>query len=1104
MRASNGALLGCILQGSAVLAAFAGPDPGVRFIENRHQWRTSILFKASIPQTEIILQADRLQFIVKKEVSRGNKSGAPPPAGAEGGPHRTTAIEAQLYEVSFLNARSDLRLESEDAAATSYNYFLGNDRSRWASRVRGFSTVVYRGVYCNIDFKIYSEGQRMKQDWIVSPHGNPEEIALSYAGMESIRLTEGKLAVEMKTGEVAELEPYAYQEIEGRRIAVPCSYRLEGTVLHFDLPRGYDPDHTLVIDPILIFSGYSGSTYDNWGNSATYDQHGNLYSGGMVTTDYYGSDFPATPGAYRTTFIGGEWDIGVLKYDSSGSNLLYASYIGGNGTESPQSLVVNNAGQLLIVGATSSTNFPVSNGSTFKGGTGVDPLGGTDYYGSDIFVLKMSEDGTALLNATYLGGTANDGLGFIAGDMLDPYFLQQSPLARNYGDQLRSDVITDKSDFVYLASSTLSSDFPNTTTSVPYHGGSHDAVVVKLTPDLSSVVWSSFLGGSGTDAAYSIKLDSTNGVFVAGGTTSADFEGMNGLNTSYQGNDDGWIAHLSPAGDQIIAATYMGTPAYDQTYFIDLNSAGEVYAFGQTQGAYPVHGNVYSNPNSGQFLHKLSADLKTTLFSTVIGSGIRSPDISPTAFLVSDCNTIYLSGWGGLINEQYENYGYGTVDRNYVGGNTLHLPVSANAYQKTTSGNNFYFMVLSNDASQFLYSTFLGGDISWTHVDGGTSRFDKKGIVYHAVCAGCGGNSDFPAVNVPPARQFNRSMNCNNAAFKFDLTLLKARIQTNSVQLNAPGFHSVCIPGSIVFQNESIGGQTFVWTFGDGTTITRPDTSLVVHQFTKPGTYTVKLKAIDAGTCLGKDSTTVMVTVTAPTGKVGGNQVICLGATTTLVASGGDTYRWTTNNSDFTSTDAQPSVMPTDTTLYFVTISEGGCVKKDTVKVSVVPGIDLQFKFSRVYDCLHSPSLVVTNQTAPGNDVFFDFGDGTTSDKNEEVHRFQKDSTYTVKLVGQKDFCTYNKNVVVPIYRILAPNVITPGASPNQNDTFVILYGDKPISTAGINVSLLVFDRWGKTVYQNNNYQGDWSAANLSAGVYYYEAIIQGETTCKNWLQVIK
>jgi len=1094
------------------ILTYAGPGPGIPFVENKNQWDKRIRYKASMPEAEIILLQDRIQYLVKREFNDTEKGmHHKAKMAAEGGHQHHANFETQLYEVNFINSSPAAWQEANGSNGTRYNYMLGNDRLKWGINAKGFSSVTYHELYCDIDLKVYSFGNKIKQDWIVRPNANPNNIRIEYKGVESITVKGENLSIETQVGEITELKPSAYQIIKGKRVIVPCVYQLNKNILTYKFPESYDSAYELIIDPILIFSAYSGSTFDNWGNTATYDDNGNVYSGGMVSNLNQGSGFPTTPGAYQTTYAGGNWDVAILKYDSSGSALLYATYLGGSSTETPQSLLVNKAGELLILGATGSSNFPVTNGSVFKGGIDVDPLGGVPYsQGSDLFVAKLSEDGTTLRAGTYIGGSKNDGLNFVSGRMntLVPGFVE-SPISRNYGDQLRGDIISDKDNFVYLASNTSSPDFPNVNagTEANFKGGTHDAVLVKLQPDLSQIVWSRMVGGSSTDAAYTIKLDNVGDVYAAGGTFSSDFESMNGLKTTFQGNGDGWIAHVSKDGSLIIDATYLGTTAYDQAYLIDLNEANEVYAFGQTQGAYPVVGNVYSNPNAGQFLHKLSSNLKTTIFSTVIGSGSRSPDISPTAFLVSDCNTIYLSGWGGAVNVTTINVGGQFVQRNYVGGNTIALPVSPDAYQSNSNGSDFYFMVLSGNASSFLYGSFLGGTTSGTHVDGGTSRFDKRGIVYQAVCAGCGGQSDFPAVNVPAQHQTNNSVNCNNAAFKFDLSSLKARIQTNSVKLTTPGITEVCFPNPFVFQNLSAGGQSFEWDLGDGTKLMKIDTSLVVHQFKSSGKYSVKLKAIAQGTCKGKDSTSMVINVYDGLGKVGNDEVMCFDAGTKLIATGGVSYQWKNKEGDFNSQEAQPVVNPKGNTEYYVTITDvNGCIKKDTIKIDVVPGIDLQFEVSKIYDCNSRPKVQVKNLTNPEEDTFLDFGDGTTSDFQQEIHEYQVDGIYSIKVVGKESFCIYEKETTLPFYDLRVPNVITPDQSLNWNDTFKIRYGDSGRTTAdaGIKVSLIIYNRWGKKLYENPDYLNDWSAEGLSAGIYYYEADIEKEGVCKGWVQVIR
>jgi PKD repeat protein len=468
---------------------------------------------------------------------------------------------------------------------------------------------------------------------------------------------------------------------------------------------------------------------------------------------------------------------------------------------------------------------------------------------------------------------------------------------------------------------------------------------------------------------------------------------------------------------------------------------------------------------------------------------------------VNDCNNLYATGWGGKLNQA----------EGYWNNNTVGMPITANAFQSTTHGSDFYFIVLTDDAKQLLYATYMGGALSRTHVDGGTSRFDKKGVVYHAVCSGCAAlneifntpSSDFPTTANAHSR-FNLSPNCNNAAFKFDLSSLRALIQTNSLSLSTPGYRKVCLPDQIVFQNRSAGGQVFDWNLGDGTLIEKADTSMIIHQYATAGTYTIKLKAIDASTCIGKDSMFTTIDVWMPEAQVGADEVICYGSPVRLQASGGSAYEWRSEDGSFSSQEAQPLVSPDDTTRYFVTVTdEHECAKEDTVRVSVVPGINLQFNTAKIYDCFSRPSLQVENLTDPKEEVFFDFGDGSTSDHVKDVHQFQKDGNYPVRLVGKKDFCVYDKKVDLAMIELKIPNVITPG-TPLQNDTFVIEYGGRPISESALRVSLVIYNRWGGKVYENNNYQDDWSGANGDAGIYYYEAEVEGETTCKGWVQVIK
>ena len=306
------------------------------------------------------------------------------------------------------------------------------------------------------------------------------------------------------------------------------------------------------------------------------------------------------------------------------------------------------------------------------------------------------------------------------------------------------DIISDSGGNIFVSTVTSSADFPVVNGfDLSYNGGSTDALIMKLTNDLSQVLWASFLGGSQVDASHTIQVDKNGDLFIGGGTTSLDFPTLAGAyQTTHAGNADGWISKMAGDGSSILNSTFTGTALFNQVYFLDLDQQENVYVYGQTEGAFPVTANVYKTANSGQFLQKFDNSLSALIFSTVFGSGIGIPNISPTAFLVNDCNNIYLSGWGGIVNSA----------EGFWPSNTNGMAVTADAFQSTTSGSDFYLMVLSGDATQLLYATYLGGTTSRTHLDGGTCRFDKSGVVYHAVCAGCAafnGNGNRPSSDFP-------------------------------------------------------------------------------------------------------------------------------------------------------------------------------------------------------------------------------------------------------------------------------------------------------------------------------------------------------------------
>ncbi len=885
--------------------------PKIIFEENKNQWPEQVKFQADIRGGNLWLEKNTFTYLFMGEADFHNHSR---------NPDDTITVKYHSFKVNFQNSNPDVELSGNNLLSWHKNYYRGNDPKKWAEKVKLYTQVYYKDLYENIDMQIYNSEQNLKYDLIVYPGGNIKNIRFNYNGPDKMHLEYGHLYITTSVGTIIEQKPYSYQEINGVKTEIPCSYILQKNILSFAVGN-YDASLPLIIDPTLIASTYTGSTADNWGYTATYDLAGNIYTGGIAAANGY----PTTVGAFQTTFGGGgtggnnyPFDISLTKFNSTGTALLFSTYYGGSNNEQPHSLMVNSNNELYVVGRTYSTNFPTTGGAYDVSANG----------GSDIIVGRFNSTG-ALLSSTYVGGTGDDCVNVSAS------WTTYSSIKYNYADDGRSEIILDNNSDVYVAACTRSTNFP--TTAGAYDaalGGAQDGVVFKLNSTLTTLVFSTYLGGANIDAAYGLKLDNSNNIYITGGTNSTDFPTTAGVlyPTAPGGTADGFIAVLNNAGTSLLRSTYLGTNQYDQTYLIEIDASGNLYVFGQTRGAYPVTAGVYSNPNSSQFIHKVSGLLNSTVFSTVIGTGSLNPNISPTAFLVDSCQSIYIAGWGRVAS-------FGHPNPNTVIG----MPITANAYQPTSvNGGNFYFAVLTPNAKSLWYATFFGEQSSTArdHVDGGTSRFDKRAFIYQSVCASCGGTQGFPtyppATATPPAySNTNNSTNCNNAVVKMDV-----QVQPLAVA-NANGPTSGCVPLTISFNNNGSSATNYIWDFGDGSPInTNPSPS---HTYTAVGTYTLTLYAVDSiGICGFTDTDTLIIFVGAqPILATSATNILCNGGvgTATVIATGGLnplTYNWNP------SSQTTPAATGLTQGTYTVIVTDAlGCSSTSSVTITQPPPLVL-------------------------------------------------------------------------------------------------------------------------------------------------------------------
>lgn len=762
------------------------------WVENKGQWNEEILFRCRQHALDLQLGKNflRYYFFDTEQLDRLHQHG---PVKAKPLP-KDTALNVYALSYQFLNT-SLVQPKIETPKKHYYNFYLGNNPAHWAQKVRASNKVSLVNLYPGIELKILSPNNELKYEFWLEPNADLKQIKYEIQGATSVYTEYGDLFIETPKGTIKEQKPYAYQIIEKKRVEVEVNFKVEANIIRFE-SKDVNSRYPLVIDPSIVFLTYSGSTQDNFGCSATPGENGTLYAAGITTGDPSSAGkYPATANAFQLNYAGGgiaegeglglfPCDITFSKYSSDGKTLLYATYLGGSNNEVPHSMIVDNQDNLILMGNTYSPNFPTSANAFDNSHNGRH----------DIILSKFTKDGV-LVGSTYVGGSGNDGINT---NNVTQYF---------FADSYRGDVITDSIGNVYVASFTQSADFPATAGCIQnLLDGAQDGAIFKMNPSLSNMIWSTYLGGNGVDAFYSIDLDDDQNIFLSGGTNSTDIKGTNGAFSPafIGGSADGLIMEIDNNGQNIIRATYFGTEEYDQIISLERDKDNLIYVVGQSKGKIPVSSGVYNNPNAHQFIACLNSDLKTKVWSTVFGSGRNQIDLTINAFLVDECKRIYVSSWGGITATKTDN----------TASSTIGIPTTPDAFQKSTDGSDFYLLLLNKNASDLLYATFIGGDNpnnSGDHVDGGTSRFDKRGVVYQSMCASCPNNNvPFSDLKTTPGvyAPVNVSPRCSNAALKFDF-----RIENAGFEWSADTCASI-----FSFTNTTLNASNFYWTFPTGET----------------------------------------------------------------------------------------------------------------------------------------------------------------------------------------------------------------------------------------------------------------------------------------------
>ncbi|MBC6607076.1 PKD domain-containing protein [Hymenobacter sp. BT188] len=1111
-----------------ILTSFANAPAtsAFQFVANAGQWPSQVQFATAVPGGHLFLENSQFTYNLQ----------ALPAEYGHSAISTAKAVQGHAFRMRLVGAQLKPKTLGQERQSTYHNYFLGSDPKKWASKVPLFAVVRYEQVYAGVDMVWHSVDGQLKYDYEVAAGADPSQIRMRYEGLDKMELHDGQLQLHTQLGVQAEQAPVAYQVLaNGQRRPVACRFRLYDKEVRFELTEKYDTKLPLIIDPALVFSTYTTNSTFLSANSAAGDEYGNMYTAGY-TQD---STYPVTIGAYQSQQRG--QNMGISKLDPTGRTVLFATYLGGNSTEYPLDMTITAKNELIVLALSGSTNYPVTAttyDNTFNGG-------------QDYVISRLSADGSSLLASTYLGGSGYEG-GSLSSR---PATVTSTPT----GDVL---IGGNTNSLNFPVRNALQSTLKNSSTSGFQSG--NDGFVTCLNEALSTLQWSTYLGGTGEDQVHDIKVAPDGSIYVCGQTASADFSVGTGLNRTYRGGQlDGFLLHLSATGNNLLGGTFLGTVATDLARFIDFDADGQVLVAGATAGSYPVTDGAYTLQalnTEKVFIHCFNPALTSTIFSTQISTAISGSIVSSTlitAFNLDACNRIYFCAYGS----------------------TNSSPVTPDAF--SSAQRSIYLAVLSPGARRLEYGTYFGGPVNGgTHLHAAASNeITKQGVLYHIECTTTTSFTTTPGTYSP-----TKTISTNSgAAFKFNMLPTGASLPTLTAAL--PPVPTGCAPYTVQFSNAGSGAETYEWDFGDGSPLETSATP--AHRFERPGTYQVRLTVTRTGGCGPQRlTTTTTVSVSGPAAPLvaavaavpAGCAPYTVQFQNTSTSTGPVRYEWNFGDGSV-ETGIAPQhrfTMPGRYVVRLTAEQASPCGTQRSVSETIVvvdppaPALVADFQAPTAV-CVTTPVEFVS--TGVGAMRYqWNFGDGSPLETSEKpLHRFPRAGTYQVQLtVSLTNVCgnkqeTIRRSIVVQdppvlvervdsldcraqltldagiasnkyewstgettrsiivktagIYRV---NVTTNAPCPTtiaftiqpagERNIFNVITpnGDRRNDTfvlpseLGI-PELRIFNRWGQEVYQSAAYRNEWQAEGQPAGVYYYQVRQpQCALTLKGWVEVIR
>jgi hypothetical protein len=612
------------------------------FIENRGQLDARVAYYVQGRDTTLYFTADGMTLVqTERQREEGVSKGRLEKASlGRGMPQVHGPGSRWVVKLDFVGANPHPKIRAGDKLPAVVSYFKGC-QDKWRSGLSTYGSIIYSDLWPGIDLLYSGTADRLKYTLFVKPGSDPAEVRLAYRGVREIRSNRaGQLEVETPAGEFRDEKPYAYQEVEGRRVGVNVAYAVDrapaGERHGYGFALGsYDHSKPLVLDPaVLVYAGYIGGGGDDYGRGIAVDSSGNAYiTGETLSTD---ATFPVTVGP-DLTFNGSFSDAFVAKVNAAGTALVYCGYIGGSDDDLGTGIAVDSSGSAYVTGFTHSTEatFPVTVGPDLTSNGSVDA-----------FVAKVSASGTALVYCGYIGGS---------------------------GDDFSRGIAVDSSGNAYVTGFTESTEttFPVTVGPDLTINGLFDTFVAKVNAAGTALAYCGYIGGSNGGAGFGIAVDGSGSAYVTGWTTSYEstFPVTVGPDLTYNGGKDAFVAKVNAAGTALVYCGYIGGSVDEEGDAIAVDSSGNAYVTGtstSSEATFPVAVGpaLTSKGLPDAFVAKVNAAGTALVYCGYIGgSGYEeglgiAVDSSGNAYVTGDTNSTEATFPGTVGPDQTFNGGY--------------------------------------------------------------------------------------------------------------------------------------------------------------------------------------------------------------------------------------------------------------------------------------------------------------------------------------------------------------------------------------------------------------------------------------------------------------